>query len=92
MPCGGIHMIPPDYLNEEGKPFSGFESGATCFLCNEPVDKYDLFCDEWDCYLHYNCVPEFLTSEEGAIVIVHQHEIYALSREHIKHLIDDIEE
>lgn len=78
MPCGGIHPIPIDFL-QDGKPYS-FDQKPTCWQCNYSVDKYDLFCDEWDCYLHYKCVPSFLMTEEGRLVIEHLHDIEAISR------------
>lgn len=33
------------------------------------------FCHEWDTYIHARCVPVFLQTDEGQIVIDHGHEV-----------------
>jgi len=33
------------------------------------------FCHEWDTFIHARCVPRFLASDEGQIVIEHKHTI-----------------
>lgn len=67
MPCGGIS----DHWGED-------VAGA-CFVCNGEKFKSPctLFCEEWDCYLHYDCLPDFLVSDEGRLVIKHGHSIVA---------------
>lgn len=60
MPCGGI--------------FPGSLGGdPTCWVCH----KYgcDLFCMEWDAVIHSECVPAFLETEEGQLVLEHGHEV-----------------
>lgn len=61
MPCGGIY---PDRN----------EAGHKCFSCHK--EGADHFCEEWDCFLHGECVPAFLATEEGKIVIAHGHDIF----------------
>lgn len=82
MPCGGIYPIPQDFVITD-KPFS-MNSSPTCFQCGSAVDKYDLFVEEWDAYLHYDCLVQFLLSPEGEIVIKHGHSINAYSRDEVK--------
>jgi hypothetical protein len=33
------------------------------------------FCHEWDTFIHARCVPRFLASDEGQIVIEHKHTV-----------------
>jgi hypothetical protein len=61
MPCGGIYPDPN-------------ESGHKCFHCHK--EGADHFCEEWDGFLHGECVPAFLMTEEGRIVIAHGHDIF----------------
>lgn len=64
MPCGGIGFGGPLYPDVwEGD----------CFHCGKPGANH--FCDEWDCFLHAECVLPFLATEEGQIVIEHKHRI-----------------
>jgi hypothetical protein len=79
MPCGGIYPIKSISELEQH-----FRDGNKCWMCDEPTDVYDLVCVEWDCTLHYECLTSFLTTEEGRIVIEHEHEIVAFSRDDIK--------
>lgn len=51
-------------------PISGT---GNCFHCNKPGAHH--FCEEWDCYIHARCVPDFLKGEEGIIVIHHKHDV-----------------
>ncbi len=61
MPCGGIYPSVND-------------AGHKCFQCHE--EGADHFCEEWDCFLHGKCVPAFLMTEEGKIVLAHGHEVF----------------
>jgi hypothetical protein len=64
MPCGGIY------------PCDGWE-GVECFHCGKPIDTdgEGVFCEEWDAPLHDGCVPAFLKTAEGEIVVAHEHTI-----------------
>ncbi len=67
MPCGGIYPIDvPEWL---------MQSDMGCWVCQEKDEKPYSFCEEWDCYLHDDCVDEFLKSPEGEIVTSHNHEV-----------------
>lgn len=68
MPCGGIY------------PFS--EHDGECFVCRKDDPKPDHICHEWDCFLHRDCIPEFLLTAEGKIVWqAHGHEVIMSPRE-----------
>jgi len=60
MPCGGINYF-------------GGESDE-CWVCGKDGAKH--FCFEWDTFIHGKCVPDFLISDEGRIVIEHGHEVH----------------
>jgi hypothetical protein len=64
-PCGGI--------NSEW----GTAPAEDCFTCRGKLHATPctLFCEEWDCHLHRECLSEFLHSEEGRIVIEHGHAV-----------------
>lgn len=64
MPCGGIYPT-------KHSVFAGME--GRCFHCHKEGAKH--FCEEWDCLLHARCVPDFLKTMEGKIVIEHGHEV-----------------
>lgn len=59
MPCGGI------------VPF-GKDNGE-CWVCRQPGAHH--FCFEWDCFLHAHCIPEFLESDEGECILLHNHTV-----------------
>ena len=59
MPCGGI--------------FHGHAVNDPCWVCRKR--DCDLWCIEWDAVIHSECVPAFLASEEGQIVLSHGHEV-----------------
>ncbi len=61
MPCGGIY------------PVADANPNWQCFYCNEK--GCDHFCEEWDCGLHEACVIPFLHTDEGEVVLDHNHEI-----------------
>lgn len=67
MPCGGIYPggpIPP--------PKTGYD--FPCWVCRKSGAQH--FCDEWDTPIHARCVPTFLQTEEGRVVIKHKHTVY----------------
>ena len=72
MPCGGIYPIastPFEALRPEG-------SGGYCFHCGKPdsvVPHPSHFVEEWDAYIHQECIESFLETEDGKIVLVHKH-------------------
>lgn len=73
MPCGGVYPVRAPGVADD-KPTDG---QYDCFFCNKTDPTPDHFVDEWDAFLHADCVIPFLTStEEGKIVIKHRHEIY----------------
>jgi len=73
MPCGGIY---PVVSGSDFDNMHGSSANDDCFLCGKEIEKKDLmFCDEWDCYLHRDCVVEFLKTEEGQIVLRHGHQV-----------------
>lgn len=58
MPCGGIYPL-------ELGPYD------ICWVCQAcGVDHY---CEEFDCGLHRSCVPAFLNTKEGLLVLEHGH-------------------
>jgi hypothetical protein len=66
MPCGGIF---PVYTN-------GAVIDEPCWFCNKR--GCDLMCMEWDSVIHSGCVPKFLESEEGQIILNHGHQVIIL--------------
>jgi hypothetical protein len=65
MPCGGI--------------FPGYAGGTVdhpCWVCRK--GGCDLFCMEWDAVIHSACVPKFLASDEGQIVLDHKHQVVVM--------------
>lgn len=69
MPCGGIYPIKGSWVEKYLTP-----EKARCYVCGK--GGTDHFCDEWDTDIHYECVPAFLNSEDGKVVISHGHSIY----------------
>ena len=67
MPCGGI-------FPREGTFAGPVEDTDDCFHCGKTGNATH-YCEEWDCYLHKDCIGEFLLTEEGQIVIKHGHSI-----------------
>jgi hypothetical protein len=57
MPCGGIYPIKA--------------SDKLCWACDKPGADHELV--EWDSVIHGTCVREFLKTEEGQIVVHHEH-------------------
>ena len=71
MPCGGIYparQTADGTIKDKVSPTDG-----GCWECGRGGAKH--FCDEWDTYIHARCVPKFLQSSEGEIVILHKHTV-----------------
>lgn len=66
MPCGGIYPVSPIK-----------DKHARCWQCGmtAAAKPLDHFCDEWDTLIHRACIPAFLVSVEGRIVLEHGHEV-----------------
>ena len=71
MPCGGIHPIDNDQLGTIRKHLDPTQGG--CCVCSRGGAMH--FCHEWDTFIHARCVPRFLASDEGQIVIEHKHTV-----------------
>lgn len=69
MPCGGIYPIGESIHKK-------LYNNHPCWQCGKP--GCDLVLVEWDSYLHSACVDEFLRTEEGKIVLVHNHEVWVI--------------
>ncbi len=71
MSCGGITPIRP--LVEELSP------AYKCLGCFKWLDDDngtpDHFVEEWDGFLHGNCIEDYLKTDEGKCVIMHNHVI-----------------
>lgn len=67
MPCGGIHPI----SNNAGTRAA--DSSSPCWQCGEKGG--DCYLEEWDATIHSKCVEDFLHSDEGAVVLLHGHEV-----------------
>lgn len=68
MPCGGIVPI-------EVFPGAEWAGAMVCWHCEKKVPMGAYFCYEWDCLLHEACIPDFLKSDEGQIIVLHGHTI-----------------
>lgn len=71
MPCGGIHPIDNDWPGTIREPLDPSHGG--CWVCSRGGAMH--FCHEWDTFIHARCVPGFLATDEGQIVIEHKHTI-----------------
>lgn len=67
MPCGGIYPIKGTWV----EPHT--DNKARCFHCDEP--ECTLWVEEWDAPIHRKCVPEFLKTPEGFVILDHGHMI-----------------
>ena len=79
MPCGGIY---PVSINDKFIPGAQSE----CFVCLKDINcnnekDYLYFCEEWDCWMHPDCLREFQSTEEFDIVVVHNHVIEAYAND-----------
>jgi hypothetical protein len=77
MPCGGIYPLrhPDGSEAHFAAPMLGTSDYDACFYCGKLDPPCTHFCDEWDCYLHGDCIDAFLATEEGQIVLLHGHEV-----------------
>lgn len=60
MSCGGIDQ----YTDV---------SPGKCWHCDKEDAKH--YCAEWDCMLHAECIIPFLATDEGKLVIEHNHRV-----------------
>jgi hypothetical protein len=76
MPCGGIYPVAGSWI-EPGITATLDDSpdNTTCFQCDQPILDHAHFCEEWDCLLHRECIPAFLETDEGKIVLAHGHDV-----------------
>lgn len=73
MPCGGVYPLAHHFARDF---FNPTDPAHGCWVCRKVDPPPDLFCDEWDTYLHSGeCLAAFLASEEGRIVILHGHDV-----------------
>jgi hypothetical protein len=67
MPCGGVYPV------ENPK-------NAWCWMCgsktcdNKPEGPWS-FVEEWDALIHDRCIDDFLKTDDGKVVLSHNHEI-----------------
>jgi len=89
MPCGGIYYLRADQValttslpvghpDLEGVPRRQTDRCLYCTKTDIVTDisepgHLDHFCAEWDGYLHSKCIPAFMKTDEGQIIIDHQH-------------------
>lgn len=66
MPCGGIWPV---------KPIT--RANIWCFHCGLTAAKeaVDHEVEEWDAFLHRRCVIPHLMTDEGRVVLHHEHEV-----------------
>jgi hypothetical protein len=75
MPCGGIYPIKGSFV----EPIEAQADPAhpmVCWTCGKSDPKPTFWCEEWDTPIHRECIPEFLTTDEGRIVLNHGHMVY----------------
>lgn len=65
MPCGGIYPI----------TFGDFYVRGECWHCGKSNPVLSHYCEEWDAFLHSECIDPFLKTKEGDIVLQHGHEV-----------------
>jgi len=70
MPCGGIFPVKGSWVEY----YSIHDLPHRCIYCDE-IGGVTHFCEEWDGFLHAQCIDQFLMTEEGKIVVEHGHEI-----------------
>jgi len=74
MPCGGISRLV--WGNDIATKLDKTDPDHSCFQCFKMIEAKDaLFVEEWDCFIHYACLGTFLVSDEGMIVLTHEHRI-----------------
>lgn len=67
-PCGGIYPI-------SRKIVCNPESNYLCFVCGKFDPFPDHYCEEWECFLHGDCIEPFLKTYEGGVVLDHKHDV-----------------
>ena len=71
MPCGGIFPIMGDNLEAY---FASAPGGIPeCWYCRKRSPPPDHVLVEWDSFIHGECIRPFLRTEEGMIVVEHEH-------------------
>jgi hypothetical protein len=71
MPCGGIWpmaMGGGGYVNEVRQTIDG-----GCFICQRGGCRH--WIDEWETFIHARCVPQFLQTQKGKVVMAHKHTV-----------------
>lgn len=71
--CGGIGVPNPGGIH----PDAALCGQHSCFRCGKAFHAFDLvsYCEEWYAFLHDECIDAFLSTPEGRIIVVHEHEI-----------------
>lgn len=81
MPCGGIFPIAQHFSRAFLDLPADATTNHTCWQCKLPVDlKTDLFVEEFDSYLHRDCLGDFLCTPEGRLVVAHGHMVFVPAR------------
>lgn len=78
MPCGGIYPVGLKDVDSENGNMLLPGAQRLCLSCGgrfRPNDDYVYFCEEWDCWIHRECVHEFIQSAEGKVTLSHGHAI-----------------
>ena len=73
MPCGGIYPVRGSWVEQLPNPPGKVD--IRCWQCGKSTPVPTHFCDEWDTFLHAECIDAFLNSEEGRVVMEHGHEV-----------------
>jgi hypothetical protein len=71
MPCGGIYPLAQHWA----AAYYGHSAADWCFHCGKTDPPCTHFVEEWDAYLHGECIDAFLQTDEGRIVLEHGHEV-----------------
>ena len=69
------------------------KKSGKCWVCDKSGAKH--FCEEWDAFIHARCVPKFLQTEEGQIVIDHGHLVslnFAIEKKPKKDFVPEFQE
>ena len=72
MPCGGIYPLTRHWSAAYLDPT---QRSLACFYCDKSEPPVTHFVEEWDAYIHRDCIDEFLKTPEGEIVLAHGHEV-----------------
>lgn len=71
MPCGGIYPLTHHWAAQ----YLGNSAADWCFYCHKAEPLPTHFVEEWDAFLHGECIDAFLETREGKIVLEHGHEV-----------------